>query len=77
MIDKEVPIPFIACGAMFVLAFFLAVRALVAGMAAGAFIMNPVYLFELAFGFFGLTVTDLVAIREWRKKRGWKERKNP
>lgn len=77
MIDKEVPIPFLASGFVFAVALFIVVHALVTGIAAGAFIMNPVYLIELAFGFFGLIVTDLVAIREWRKKRGWKERRKP
>lgn len=67
------PISFIATGAVFAGLFVFFTYALISGVAAGSFLMNPIYLFELAFAALGLTVTASAAIIEWRKKCGRQE----
>lgn len=74
MLNREVPISFLLFSLLSTLFLCLTIYLLWAGFTTGAFVFNPIYLLEFAIGFLGLLVTSLVAIFEWRRKRGWKER---
>lgn len=77
MVNRGVPTAFIICGLVFLTLFVLCSFLLASGLKSGYFPIGPQILLVLAVGFFGMSVTDLVAIMEWRKKLGWKERERP
>lgn len=64
-----IPSFFVYFGAVTLALFCVFATIFVTGICQESFPMNPVYLFMFTVGFFGLLLTDIVAIAEWRKDR--------
>lgn len=74
MEKKKIPISFIICAILFVSLFAFFLGTLIYEILANSFLINPIYLLELSFGFLGLLIVSLVAIVEWKIKYNWKKR---
>lgn len=64
-----IPSFFVCFGAVCLALFCVFVTIFLTSAQNNSFPFNPVYLFMFTVGFFGLLLTDIVAIAEWRKQQ--------